>query len=389
MPKKPATRLGVKKRGERWQARPYIPGVGHKWAGTHDTKGEAIEAAEGKVAECYSRPLRQETISSFAARWVRDFPRPKESTNDRYNGDAKRFAAAVDPMDKRRLDEYSVPEAMAYARSRRHDLGALRAMFSDARRIGLVTQNPFAELGIPKGPGRSEITVLTDDELDLMARLAERCHGSRYGSEMYALIVFAAETTMRPGEICGLDRADVDFKAEVVHVRRQFHKGRIQLPKSGKPRKLPYLPPRAAEAIRSLPRRVPAPRCEVTGGEILFPGMEGQRITQSALSGYWKPVRAAFESAISPERLAEFQASGPASLDFYSLRHFGATRMVERGVESWVVAKMMGHEDGGRLVEKVYGHPRDEVAKERLKQAFGQNVAPLRAVEREAEELTG
>jgi integrase len=387
MPKK--SQLGVKKRGKRWQARPYIPGVSHVWAGTYDTEEEATAAAEAKVAEHHTRPPRQETITSFAERWVRDFPRPKESTNDRYGSDAKRFAKAVDPSDKRKLHEVKVPEAMAYAQRRKHDLGALRAMFSDARKSGLVTTNPFSELGISKGPGRSEMTPITEEELDLMGALAFRSHGKEYGQVVRSLIIFAAETTMRPGEISGLDRSDIDFKGERVHVRRQFHKRRVQLPKSGKPRKLPYLPPRAAQAIRDLPRRVPAPRCEVTGGEILFYGKEGQRITQSALSAYWRPVRAAFEAAIPSDRLAEFEESGPSSLDFYALRHFGATRMVERGVESWIVAKMMGHEDGGRLVEKVYGHPRDEVARERLRKAFGENVRQLRAVESQAEEATG
>jgi len=388
MPKKPAGRLGVKKRGKRWQARPYLAGVGHLWAGTWDAKEEAIAAAEAKLAEHLTRPPQQETIHSFVQRWVQDFPRPKESTNDRYDSDAKRFAAIADPDDKRKLDEYTVPEALAYARSHRHDMGSLRAMFSDARKLGLVTENPFGKLGISKGPGRSEIAPITEEELDLMSALALRSHGKEFGPVFRSIIIFAAETTMRPGEIFGLDRADIDFKGERVHVRRQFHKGRIQLPKSGKPRRLPYLPPRAAQAIRDLPRRVPAPRCKVTGGEILFYGKEGQRITQSALSGYWKPVRAGFEAAISPERLAEFEETGSSSLDFYALRHFGATRMVERGVESWIVAKMMGHEDGGRLVEKVYGHPRDEVARERLRQAFGRNVQPLR-VDGEAGEATG
>jgi integrase len=373
------SRYGVRRRGKKWIAKPYVPGRGHIWAGTFDTEQEAAKAALARIEEERVLPANKETVASFAARWVRDFPRPKESTNDRYRADAKRFAKE---FGDRKLHEISVPEAMAYARQHRHDLGALRSMYSDARRSGLVTSNPFRELGIPKGPGRSKIVVITEGELQTLLGIARRVHGPKFGPVFAAVIEFAAATTMRPGEVFGLDRSDVDFAGEVVHVRRQFHKLRIQLPKNGEQRTLPYLPPRAAQAIRSMPRQVPAPICGVTGGEILFPGTEGQRITAGSLSRYWKPVRAAFEATVPAERLAEFDQSR-GSLDFYSLRHYGATRMVEAGVESWIVAKMMGHEDGGRLVEKVYGHPRDEVARERLRRAFGQNVRELRPVDGE------
>jgi integrase len=367
---------GVRKRGERWIAKPYVPGRGHVWAGTHDTEAEATEAAIAKIKAEQILPANKETVATFAERWMRDFPRPKESTEDRYRSDAQRFAAE---FGERKLHEITVPEARRYAQRRRHDLGALRAMFSDARKDGLVLSNPFSELGIPKGPGRREIVAVTEEEFHRLADLALAAHGKEFGPVFRAIVLFAGTTTMRPGEIFGLDVADVDFAAEVIHVRRQFHKRRISPPKNGKPRKLPYLPPLAAEAIRSMPRRVPKAICDVTGGEILFCGKEGGRISASTLSAYWKPVRVAFETTLSTQRRSELtQVKG--TLDFYSLRHLGATQMIERGVESWIVARMMGHEDGGRLAERVYGHPRDEVARERLRQAFAEPTQ-LRAVE--------
>lgn len=387
---KARTTYGVKPVGARYQARPYVPGRGKLYAGTWDTHEEATEAAIRKIEEERRLPASKETVASFAKRWIKDFPRPKESTNDRYRADAKRFAEHVGSSVK--LHEITVPEARSYARAHPHDLGGLRAMFSDARRDGLVIENPFSELGITRGPGRSEIVAITAEELDMLAEIALQEHGPRFGPRFRAIIIFAAETTLRPGEIFGLDRPDVDIAREMAHIRRQYHKRRIQLPKNGKPRKLPYLPPNAARAISEMPRLVPPPICPKTGGEVLFPGKLGQRIAQSALWSYWGPVRATFEASLSPERRAEFRAArnpDKPTMDFYELRHYGATQMVEKGVESWIIAKMMGHEDGGRLVEKTYGHPRDEVARERLRQVFQQNVKPLRAVDGEAEEATG
>jgi integrase len=359
---------GVKRRGVRFTARPYIPGRGHVWAGTFDSEDEAVQAALAKIEEERRLPANKETVASFAARWVRDYPRPKDSTNDRYRADAERFAKV---HGERKLHEITVREARPYAKAHRHDLGALRAMFSDARREGLVTGNPFSELRIPKGPGRSEIVVATPEELGELAEIARREHG-RFGPVFRAIIVFAAYTGLRPGELFGLDWSDIDFEAETVHVRQQFHKRRLTLPKSGKTRTA-FLPPPAAQALRAMPRAV--------GGELVFAGKEGQRITQSALSGYWGKVRSAFLGSVSESRRMDFERV-KGSLDFYAVtRHFCATYLVEQGVESWIVARQLGHEDGGRLVERTYGHPRDEVARERLRRAYGGNVEPLRAVE--------
>lgn len=368
------SRLGVKKRGKRWQARPYIPAVGHKWAGTHDTKEEAVEAAEAKVAEHHTRPPRQETIFSFSKRWIRDYPRPKESTNDNYTGAAKRFRERVDPQDKRKLHEYTVPEALAYAKAHRQDAAALRTMYADARREGLVKEIPFSALGISKSRGRKGIIAITEEELDLLVEIALSEHGD-FGPRFAAIIEWAADTTMRPGEIFGLDRPDINLKKGSVQIERQFHKRRIQLPKNGTTRVLPFIPPRAARAVRSMPRLVPPAICSETKGEILFPGKKGQRITGGALSGYWAPVRAAFEASLEPMRRAELRvARDPESpeMDFYELRHYGATQMAERGVEDWVGAAMMGHEDGGKLFRDTYSHPSHKVAAERLREAFSE-----------------
>lgn len=382
---------GVKRVGQRWQARPYVPGRGKLYAGTWDTQEEATKAAIRKIEEERRLPVSKETVATFAARWVKDFPRPKDSTNDRYRADAARFAKHAGESVK--LHEIDKPTARKWAQAHPHDHGALRAMFADAEREGLITanSNPFSALRISKGRGRRDISPITAEELGRLGEIAEQTHGKDYGPIFRSVIVFAAYTGLRPSEVFGLDRDDVDLQAETVHVRRQFHKRRLTSPKNGKQRTV-FLPPPAAEAIKSMPPRVPRPVCHYSGTQMLFPGKLGQRITQSALTSYWKPVRLIFEATLDDRRrreLRESSQSEKAALDFYALRHFCATYLVEQGVESWIVARQLGHEDGGRLVEKTYGHPRDEVARQRLRQVFEQNVKPLRAVEGDAGEATG
>jgi integrase len=385
-------RFGVKKRGDKWTACPWIPGQNrHAWSGTFDTEQEATEAALAKIEELRRLPAHLETVTSFAARWNRDFPREKDSTNDAYDRAAKKFAEREDSEGKRKLNEYGVDEAVRYAGKHPYDAPKLSVMFEDARRSRLILpgSNPFSKLGVSKGRGRKDIVPITEEELETLADLALAAHGEKFGPVFRSIIIFAAYTTIRPGELFGLDRADIDLANEKARIERQYHKRRIQLPKSNKTRELPFIPPLAVQAIRDLPRRVPAPICQITGGEILFPGKLDQRITQSSLSGYWQPVKTAFEAGLSPGRRAEFRAvrnPKDPTMDFYELRHFGATVMAERGVEPWVAAVMMGHEDGGDLFKKTYSHPRNEVARERLRRAFSEPT-PLRAVK--TEEATG
>lgn len=51
----------------------------------------------------------------------------------------------------------------------------------------------------------------------------------------------------------------------------------------------------------------------------------------------------------------------------HDLRHFFATYCIERGVEIPTVAKWLGHEDGGVLAMRTYGHLRDQHSLEQAK----------------------
>ncbi len=50
------------------------------------------------------------------------------------------------------------------------------------------------------------------------------------------------------------------------------------------------------------------------------------------------------------------------------------------GHEAEDVAYQVGHTDGGVLIRKLYGHPSESLARQRLKANFGRKVVPLRSV---------
>ena len=57
-------------------------------------------------------------------------------------------------------------------------------------------------------------------------------------------------------------------------------------------------------------------------------------------------------------------------MDFYELRHYCATRLLEAGVSDADVAVQLGHTDGGELVRRVYGHPAARIALDRVTAAL-------------------
>lgn len=67
---------------------------------------------------------------------------------------------------------------------------------------------------------------------------------------------------------------------------------------------------------------------------------------------------------------------GRTEMDFYELRHFCATHLLELGVAHADVAVQLGHRRRA-LVMSTYGHPSEDAARSRLKRAFTSSVAPL------------
>jgi hypothetical protein len=150
----------------RWRAQVHDPTVGHNVSvsrvlggpGTFATKTEAKRAREQARERLREPPSNETTLSAFWERWTTDplFARPKESMNihnrERTKGFAARYGAR--PIDA--IDDAVVAEWLTGG-ERNDTVPALRAMFNDAAsaKAGrIVRSNPFARLGISRGPGR-------------------------------------------------------------------------------------------------------------------------------------------------------------------------------------------------------------------------------------------
>jgi integrase len=289
-----------------------------------------------------------EWAERFLARYQRDH---KDSS---YDTAKSALTAFTKDFGDRPIGDISRLEAMDWAeRVAAYRLPVVDTLFSAAVDAEVVERNPFRGLS-RRTRGRSGQHPPTLEELD---RLFDGCSAlGWYAPQMRALLIFAAYTGMRPGELFALEWADVDFDAMRVHVNRRVHRGRVDLPKSNKPRTIALTPP-ARDALLGQPR----------DGALVFHAKRGGRLSQPTLSGYW----------------AQVLARAGLDFDFYlATKHWCVHYMhAELGLPPRVIAEQMGWTLAGVLkLLAVYGHG-GVGALEEVDKAFGANVTELRAVE--------
>jgi integrase len=320
-----------------------------------------------------------ETVADFAGRWTRDFPRGGGSnvTN------AERVRQFAKEHGKTPIRDIARPLAREWAQAHPSQLPALRAMFNDAVKDGLAQHNPFAKLGLKRAPGRRDITVLTAEEVHSLADIARDVHGPVFGPEMAGMVLWAAYTCMRPGETFAARYSRLN--GDTYDLREQFNRRlrRETQPKHGGMGEV-YIPQPALQAVMAKPRRL--------DDDLIFRTKRGRQFRQESLSWSWAPIRAAFIASL-PEThhlRRRLERDPEDRFDFYEMRHFGASYMLNvLGLQPWVIAQQMRHDDGGALVTALYGHPERKVALEQMRRAFTAPSAatPIRRVAHDREAM--
>jgi integrase len=180
---------------------------------------------------------------------------------------------------------------------------------------------------------------------------------------MRALVTFAGFTGMRPGEMFALEWSDVEFEAMRIDVRRRLYRGKLDLPKSNKVRRIALTPP-ARDALLTLPS---------ARDGLVFRSKRGLRLSQPTLSGYWGKVT----------------ARANLEFDFYlaTKHHVVHYLHASLGLPPWVIAEQMGWTLVGVLkLLAVYGHG-DVGPSRRSTRPSRANVITLRAVDSDATQM--
>ena len=215
---------------------------------------------------------------------------------------------------------FSVPEGHRFEATQ-----ALRQVLNRAVCWGLIDFNP-ARLGVPNPARRAKEKRPFETWRQVEAVAAQL--GPVYGP----MVIFAAATGLRPSELFGLDRRDVDRQLGVVYVRRAYANGRLKHTKTRLSTRAVPLQAKALEALDQLP---------ASDNPNLFPNMRGGRIDFRIFGRkYWRPAQT--RAGINPVR------------GLYDLRHTYATFALRAGVPVFAVSRFMGTSIA--MIDRHYGH---------------------------------
>jgi integrase len=331
---------------QRWRAREWDP-LRRRYVNVSSghTSRRAAQKAHREWVDAGGRkrlePRTRITIAQVHERWL-ELADIADSTRATYLTHTKLFVKEYGRLQPRAVDRVM---ALEWKKERPRDVAPLSAMWSWAIAADLIsTTSPWAGL-VEQPAGRDlEPGWLLMPDVARLLTLPSIVLGGSYGRVWTAALGMAAFVGLRPGELGGLFWEDLRPDEGLIRVERQLNgtTRRYTLPKHNHKRWVAY-PAHVRALVDAMPRM---------HDERVFSGPRGGALSAGARDRAWHPIRAAF---------------GRPDMDLYELRHFCATWLREEGASASDVAQQLGHQDGGKLVLKTYGHPRANPALNRIR----------------------
>ena len=228
------------------------------------------------------------------------------------------------------------------ARTVNNSIKSLRIVFEDARRDGLIAENPAKEVKVLKSRGGSVRRAFTVGELKAVLAVAN--------DEWKSMILFGLYTGQRLQDIAILTWENVDIESNEVRLRTS---------KTGRTVAIPISQP-LAEHIQKLP-----------SSDIPSTPIHPQAFARFSSAGKSGTLSNQFADILAGAGLREKKthaksASGRSGrhetqpLSFHSLRHTATTMMKNAGISPAIVQDIIGHESAE--ISRLYTHI-DSVAK--------------------------
>ena len=233
--------------------------------------------------------------------------------------------SAIHLVTLSQLKEWQAEYSLTHGATRSNGaIAAWRLTFNLAMEKGFVADNPAQKLKRRPEP-RKDLRLPSSEEFEMIRRWVMR-RPTRYSYPALEMIEFLAYSGMRLNEAVNTLWCHVDRKKRVIKVTggEDGTKNRLW-------RNIPIIG-RMARLLDRIEER--------TG---IFPE---------------KPIL-----TISTCRQTLKKACGAINippLTHHDLRHLFATRCIESGVDIPTVSRWLGHQDGGALAMRIYGHLRDE-----------------------------
>jgi integrase len=316
--------------GGSWAFR-YRDGQGRRrQRGGFTTKGEASDALAYALKEARLGPLAAErrnwTVAELVERyleqhqvepWTLEVLRWKLGKVTDAFGTVKLRDLLPEEVGSWRM---RIPEGHRFETTQ-----AFRQVLDAGVRWRLLDENP-AKLVPNPAPKRPEIRPF--DSWAEVEAIADEL------GQLGAIATTAVGTGLRPEEWLALEWRDVDRKAQVLHVRRAFTRGRLkEWGKTDRSRRRVPLRTRVLDVLDGIPRRLDSP--------LVFPATRGGYIDlHNFRSREWLPaIRAA---GLEPRRR------------IYDCRHTYTTMSLAAGVSLFTLSRRMG--TSVDMIDRTYGH---------------------------------
>ncbi|MFZ1287918.1 MAG: site-specific integrase [Candidatus Phosphoribacter sp.] len=204
---------------------------------------------------------------------------------------------------------------------RAHTYGLLRTILGTAVEDERIKANPVHIRGAGTARRARAVKPATLDELAVIA--------ANLPPKYRPMLLLAAWTALRFGELTELRRRDVDLSAAVLHIRRGVVRADGQVivgtPKSAAGIRDVAIPPHLLPMLRQHLRSTPARGRDA----LVFPAADGtSNLAPSTLSRVFYPARA---------------AAGRPDLRWHDLRHTGAVLAAQTGATLAELMARLGH----------------------------------------------
>lgn len=327
--------MGIIKRRNAYEVSVYDPSVKAK---RYVGRREMLKDAKALFAEKTKEFQKQEpkpalSVSEYANEWLelhhgKGTRRPARTTRQVNETNLRRF---LEVYGDRSIDGgIARREALAWSKPIPHVAKTVAAMFNDAVDDEVAKSNPFANRRQSRSRERKDIAPITETELDTLAQIAlDHWGADGYGQIARAWVLFAAWVGCRPGETFTTPLTSLASGQGLVKIRRVKKRG-----SEGYPTDTVVLPQAAADAVRDAEHRL-------AHAGPMFRTVTGREMREN-LSWHWDPIRDKFQMTVDKDRWEELLGGQP-QFDFYSLRHFCASIMVDRGGNEFDGSAQLGN----------------------------------------------
>jgi len=313
--------------------------------------------AEDRLAKIIASGKRvvdtKRTFQEYAEEWLEVYAQThlKESTREHYESIfCKHLFPALGglPFSKitremvKRLIADKVQAGLSWS-TVKNIIVPLREIYNHAMEDSVVIVNPAARIGKfnRKRNQEKKVEPLTREELFILLETVENRM-----PHYYPLLLCAARTGMREGELIGLKGGDIDFNGRLIEVQRNVVRRRVTTPKNGKTRRVDM----SLQLTNTLQRLLVRRKAEaLKRGRSLNDVMEDWVFTTPQ------------GTQLDPNNLRKrvfYRALAMAGLRrvrFHDLRHTYASLLIQQGESLAYVRDQLGHHSIQITVD-TYGH---------------------------------